>query len=103
MEGAPRLCVHSRRETNQSKDVNVPMDTERASRCAPGVGFLSTFSDIEPVRLRSWRSAAVGYSVFVFLVRDQLIDTGFPGAREAVARFIDERRPRGVVVTHQHE
>jgi endoribonuclease LACTB2 len=59
--------------------------------------------DIELIRLRSWRSAAMGYSVFVFLVRDQLIDTGFPGARRAVARLLDERRPRGVVVTHQHE
>ena len=45
----------------------------------------------------------MGYSVFVFLARDQLIDTGFPGARTAVARLLDERRPRGVVVTHQHE
>jgi glyoxylase-like metal-dependent hydrolase (beta-lactamase superfamily II) len=45
----------------------------------------------------------MGYSVFVFLVRDQLIDTGFPGARRAVARLLDERRPRGVIVTHQHE
>jgi glyoxylase-like metal-dependent hydrolase (beta-lactamase superfamily II) len=45
----------------------------------------------------------MGYSVFVFLVRDQLIDTGFPGARKSVARLLDERRPRGVVVTHHHE
>src|SRR5688572_11499610 len=45
----------------------------------------------------------MGYSVCVFLVRDQLIDTGFPGAREDVARLLDERRPRGIVVTHQHE
>jgi glyoxylase-like metal-dependent hydrolase (beta-lactamase superfamily II) len=64
---------------------------------------LAVPDDIEPIRLRSWRSAAMGYSVFVFLVRDQLIDTGFPGARKAVARLLDERRPRGVVVTHQHE
>ena len=59
--------------------------------------------DTQLIRLRSWRSAAMGYSVCVFLVRDQLIDTGFPGARPAVARLIDERRPRGVIVTHQHE
>ena len=59
--------------------------------------------DTELIRLRSWRSAAMGYSVCVFLVRDQLIDTGFPGARKAVARLIDQRRPRGVIVTHQHE
>jgi ribonuclease/clavin/mitogillin len=59
--------------------------------------------DVEQIRLQSWQSAAMGYSVCVFLVRDQLIDTGFPGARNAVARLLDERRPRGVVVTHQHE
>ena len=45
----------------------------------------------------------MGYSVCVFLVRGQLIDTGFPGARETVARLLDDRRPRGIVVTHQHE
>ena len=45
----------------------------------------------------------MGYSVCVFFVRDQLIDTGFPGARRTVARLLDERRPRGIVVTHQHE
>lgn len=45
----------------------------------------------------------MGYSVCVFFVRDQLLDTGFPGAREAVARLLDERRPHGIVVTHQHE
>jgi ribonuclease/clavin/mitogillin len=59
--------------------------------------------DVELVRLRSWRSGAMGYSVFVFLVRDQLIDTGFPGAQKTMARLLDERRPRGVIVTHQHE
>jgi glyoxylase-like metal-dependent hydrolase (beta-lactamase superfamily II) len=59
--------------------------------------------DIELIRLRSWRSAAMGYSVFVFLVRNQMIDTGFPGARKDVAQLLHERRPRGVIVTHQHE
>jgi glyoxylase-like metal-dependent hydrolase (beta-lactamase superfamily II) len=59
--------------------------------------------DVQLINLRSWRSAAMGYSVYVFLVRDQLIDTGFPGARAAVARLVEERRPRGVIVTHHHE
>lgn len=45
----------------------------------------------------------MGYWVYVFLVRGQLVDTGFPGARATVARLIEERRPRGVIVTHQHE
>ena len=64
---------------------------------------LGNASDVELIRLRSWRSAAMGYSVCVFLVRGQLIDTGFPGARDMVGRLLDERRPRGIVVTHQHE
>jgi glyoxylase-like metal-dependent hydrolase (beta-lactamase superfamily II) len=68
-----------------------------------GPTFIHMPHDIELVRLRSWRSAAMGYSVFVFLVRDQLVDTGFPGARHAVARLLDERRPRGAILTHQHE
>src|SRR5687768_15817331 len=59
--------------------------------------------DVQLIRLRSWRSSAMGYSVCVFLVRDQLIDTGFPGAKRDVARLLEERRPRGVIVTHQHE
>ncbi|MGQ0714964.1 MAG: MBL fold metallo-hydrolase [Gemmatimonadaceae bacterium] len=58
---------------------------------------------VQMINLRSWRSAAMGYSVYVFLVRDQLIDTGFPGARRTIARLLDERRPRGVLVTHHHE
>lgn len=60
-------------------------------------------ADVQLINLRSWRSAAMGYSVYVFLVRDQLIDTGFPGARRTVARLVEERRPRGVIVTHHHE
>jgi glyoxylase-like metal-dependent hydrolase (beta-lactamase superfamily II) len=60
-------------------------------------------ADVQLINLRSWRSAAMGYSVYVFLVREQLIDTGFPGARRAVARLVEERRPRGVLVTHHHE
>ena len=64
---------------------------------------VGTANDVELIRLKSWRSAAMGYSVCVFLARDQLIDTGFPGARRTLARLLDERRPRGIVVTHQHE
>lgn len=75
--------------------------------CRQGVGqskaLVGNANDVELIRLKSWRSAAMGYSVCVFLVRGQLIDTGFPGARRTVARLLDERRPRGIIVTHQHE
>jgi endoribonuclease LACTB2 len=60
-------------------------------------------ADVRMIRLRSWRSSALGYSVLVFHVRGQLIDTGFPGVRRTVARLLDELRPNGVLVTHQHE
>lgn len=59
--------------------------------------------DVRPIRLRSWRSAMLGYSVLVFHVRGQLIDTGFPGVRTTIARLLDELRPQGIVLTHQHE
>jgi glyoxylase-like metal-dependent hydrolase (beta-lactamase superfamily II) len=64
---------------------------------------ISRDADVTQITLRSWRSAAVGYSVNVYLVRGLLVDTGFPGARSEVARLLDEMRPAGAIVTHQHE
>ena len=59
--------------------------------------------DVTRLHLTHWRSRAVGYSVSAFLVRGVLVDTGFPAARPALARLLDELRPRAVVVTHHHE
>lgn len=37
------------------------------------------------------------------MVRGVLVDSGFAGVADEVAAFVRERRPRGVLVTHQHE
>jgi len=37
------------------------------------------------------------------MVRGVLVDSGFPGVSGEVAAFVRERRPRGAMVTHQHE
>lgn len=49
------------------------------------------------------RSAAVGYDVSAYLVRDTIVDTGFRHVGRSLARFVDQRRPRGIIVTHWHE
>ena len=37
------------------------------------------------------------------MVRGVLVDTGFTGVGSDIAHFVRERRPRGVLITHQHE
>lgn len=49
------------------------------------------------------RSAAVGYDVSAYVVRDTIVDTGFRHVGRSLARFVDHRRPRGIIVTHWHE
>jgi glyoxylase-like metal-dependent hydrolase (beta-lactamase superfamily II) len=64
---------------------------------------LSTDEGVTRVHMWSRRSRLVGYSVSAYLVGGVLIDTGFPAASGGLARLLDERRPRGVVLTHHHE
>lgn len=45
----------------------------------------------------------MGFRVSAFLVRGVLVDTGFPDAAGALARFIASTRPDGCLVTHFHE
>jgi len=59
--------------------------------------------DVERVRLASWGSRAAGMDVSAYLVDCILVDSGFPQAREAVARYLDERRIRAAILTHYHE
>ena len=59
--------------------------------------------DLTLAHVSTPRSRAVGYGVYLFLVRGALIDTGFHGARRDVERLLDRARPRGVILTHQHE
>jgi glyoxylase-like metal-dependent hydrolase (beta-lactamase superfamily II) len=59
--------------------------------------------DVSQLRLTWWRSRLIGFAVNVFVVRDVLVDTGFPAVEEDVACFAREHRVRGALVTHQHE
>ena len=59
--------------------------------------------DVTRLVLTHWRSRAVGYQVSAYFARGTLIDTGFPAAAPSLARWLDEARPAGVVVTHHHE
>jgi len=61
------------------------------------------YGDVVRLHMSHWRSRVSGYSVSAYLVRGVLIDTGFPAARTAVARMLDELRPDAVVITHHHE
>ena len=59
--------------------------------------------DITAVHFATARSRLVGYGVYVFLTRGALIDTGFHGVRREFRALLDEVRPAGVLLTHQHE
>ena len=64
---------------------------------------IARHGDVVQLHLSHWRSRVSGYSVSAWLVRGVLIDTGFPAARAAIARLLDELRPDAVVITHHHE
>jgi glyoxylase-like metal-dependent hydrolase (beta-lactamase superfamily II) len=59
--------------------------------------------EITAVWFATVRSRLVGYGVFVFLTRGTLIDSAFHGVRREVGALLDEMRPSGVLLTHQHE
>lgn len=64
---------------------------------------LSSHGDVTRLEMSSRRSRLIGYSVNAYLVRGVLVDTGFPSIGAEFARFVAERRPRGVLLTHVHE
>lgn len=64
---------------------------------------LETYGDVTRIHMSSGVSQALGYSVSAFLVRDVLIDAGFPGAAADLAAFLDRHRPTGAIITHHHE
>lgn len=64
---------------------------------------IETHGEVLRVHFTNRRSEMVGYGVSVYLVRDLLVDTGFPDARDDFETLLDEVRPQGIVLTHQHE
>jgi endoribonuclease LACTB2 len=60
-------------------------------------------ADITAVHFSTARSRLVGYGVYVFLTRGTLIDCAFHAVRRDVSTLLDELRPAGVLLTHQHE
>ena len=63
----------------------------------------STHDDVTAFELTTRRTRLISYSVYAYLVRGALVDTGFHAVRRDVARLVDELRPRGALVTHYHE
>ena len=61
------------------------------------------YDDVTRLRLWTRRSAAVGYDVSMYVVRDVLIDTGFPHVWRDVEQAVRALRPAGAIVTHWHE
>ena len=49
------------------------------------------------------RSRLVGISASCFLVDGVVVDTAFPDVRRDFRTWLDECRPAGVLITHQHE
>ena len=64
---------------------------------------IQRYGDVERIRLASWGSRVAGMDVSAYLVDGILIDSGFPRARDELARFLDERSVRGAMLTHYHE
>ena len=64
---------------------------------------IQRYGDVERIRLASWGSRIAGMDVSAYLVDGILVDSGFPHARAALARFLDERSIAGAMLTHYHE
>ena len=64
---------------------------------------IQRFENVERIRMASWGSRVAGMDVSAYLVDGVLVDSGFPHARRAFARFLEERRVIGAMLTHYHE
>lgn len=64
---------------------------------------IQRYDDVERIRLASWGSRVAGMDVSAYLIRGVLVDSGFPLARRALVRLLDERRVAGAMLTHYHE
>jgi glyoxylase-like metal-dependent hydrolase (beta-lactamase superfamily II) len=59
--------------------------------------------EVTAVHFATARSRVAGYGVYVFMTRGTLIDTAFHAVRRELSALLGEMRPRGVLLTHQHE
>jgi glyoxylase-like metal-dependent hydrolase (beta-lactamase superfamily II) len=59
--------------------------------------------DVTRLVFESWSSKSMGYHVSAYVTRGVLVDTGFYDARADLDKWLDARRPDGVIVTHHHE
>lgn len=59
--------------------------------------------DVTELRGTTWRSRSVGFQVSAFVVRQVLVDTGFPDCAGELAAYLATHRPAGCLVTHFHE
>jgi glyoxylase-like metal-dependent hydrolase (beta-lactamase superfamily II) len=64
---------------------------------------ISRHDDVTRIECSTPVSRAFGYRVSVFVVRNVLIDTGFPRVAEPLMAALAPRRLRGGLVTHYHE
>lgn len=63
----------------------------------------SRHDDVARIECSTAVSRAFGYRVSVFVVRDVLIDTGFPRVVKPLLAALAPMRLRGALVTHYHE
>lgn len=61
------------------------------------------FGDVTALLFTWPRSKVAGYSVHAFLVRNVLVDNGFPGVARQMRSLIASLQLRGAFVTHHHE
>lgn len=59
--------------------------------------------DVTRLRCSSWTSRLLGLDVSAYVVRGVLIDCGFPAMGAELARWLDEARLDGAMITHAHE
>ena len=60
-------------------------------------------SEVTSIWFSTRRSRLVGYGVHVFITRGAMIDTAFHAVRRELSSLVNERPPRGIILTHHHE
>jgi glyoxylase-like metal-dependent hydrolase (beta-lactamase superfamily II) len=58
---------------------------------------------VQRLALSNWQGRAAGYEVSAYVMRDVLVDTGFPRVRRELVSAVRTLAPRGAIVTHWHE